>query len=107
MNLDALATRLADRGVRVERHVSVADLTTYHVGGPLAVLARAGSPAELAAVASALAGEPMPPLLVVGRGSNLLVADAGFAGMVLVTGATAMVDVLRCEGPRGPGAAGG
>jgi UDP-N-acetylmuramate dehydrogenase len=84
VNLDALATRLADRGVRVERHVSVADLTTYHVGGPLAVLARAGSPAELAAVASALAGEPMPPLLVVGRGSNLLVADAGFAGLGLV-----------------------
>jgi UDP-N-acetylmuramate dehydrogenase len=84
VNLDALATRLADAGVRVERDVSVADLTTYHVGGPVAVLARAGSPAELAALADALAGDAFPPRLVVGRGSNLLVADAGFAGLGLV-----------------------
>ncbi len=81
MNLDALAARLAAAGVRVERDVAVADLTTYHVGGPVAVLARAGAPAELRAVAEAFDGEP---LLVVGRGSNLLVADAGFAGLGLV-----------------------
>jgi UDP-N-acetylmuramate dehydrogenase len=80
----ALAARLAGVGVRVERDVSVADLTTYHVGGPVAVLARVGSGAELAALADALAGAPLPPLLVVGRGSNLLVADAGFAGLGLV-----------------------
>jgi UDP-N-acetylmuramate dehydrogenase len=83
VNLDGLAARLADSGVRVQRHVSVADLTTYHVGGPVAVLVRAGSPEELAAVAAAL-GDPMPPVLVVGRGSNLLVADAGFVGLGLV-----------------------
>jgi UDP-N-acetylmuramate dehydrogenase len=52
------------------------------------VLARAGSRAELASLASAFSGaadgEPSPPLLVVGRGSNLLVADTGFAGLGLV-----------------------
>jgi UDP-N-acetylmuramate dehydrogenase len=84
VNLDALAVRLAAAGVRVERDVSVADLTTYHVGGPVAVLARAGSPTEVAALAAACDGEPFPPLLVVGRGSNLLVADAGFRGLGLV-----------------------
>jgi UDP-N-acetylmuramate dehydrogenase len=81
---DALAARLAGAGVRVERDVSVADLTTYHVGGPVAVLARAGTPGDLAALADAFAGDAFPPLLVVGRGSNLLVADRGFAGLGLV-----------------------
>ncbi len=88
MNPDALAARLTAAGVRVERDVPVADLSTYHVGGPVAVLARVGSPAELAALATAYDGtadgEPSPPLLVVGRGSNLLVADTGFAGLGLV-----------------------
>ncbi|HEY3673314.1 MAG TPA: UDP-N-acetylmuramate dehydrogenase [Acidimicrobiia bacterium] len=92
MNPDALAARLAAAGVRVERDVPVADLTTYHVGGPIAILARVGSAAELAALASAVAGElddepgddSRPRVLVVGRGSNLLVADAGFPGLGLV-----------------------
>jgi UDP-N-acetylmuramate dehydrogenase len=84
VNPDALAARLAGAGVRVERDVSVADLTTYHVGGPVAVLARAGSTGELAVLADALTGHALPPLLVVGRGSNLLVADAGFPGLGLV-----------------------
>ncbi len=83
MNPDALAARLAGAGVRVERDVRVAELTTYHVGGPVAVLARAGSPDELAALADAFDGQ-LPPLLVIGRGSNLLVADAGFPGLGLV-----------------------
>jgi len=88
VNPDALAARLTAAGVRVERDVPVADLSTYHVGGPVAVLARVGSPAELASLATlfsgAADGEPSPPLLVVGRGSNLLVADTGFAGLGLV-----------------------
>jgi UDP-N-acetylmuramate dehydrogenase len=84
VNPDALAARLAGAGVRVERDVSVAELTTYHVGGPVAVLVRAGSLADLAAVADALAGASFPPLLVVGRGSNLLVADRGFPGLGLI-----------------------
>jgi UDP-N-acetylmuramate dehydrogenase len=80
-----LAARLEAAGVPVERDVPVADLTTYRVGGPVAVLARIAAPAQLQALAGALAGE-LPPLLVVGRGSNLLVADAGFPGVGLVLG---------------------
>ena len=83
MNPDALAARLAAAGLRVEREVAVADLTTYHVGGPVSVLARVGTPSELTELARALDGE-VPPLLPIGRGSNLLVADAGFAGLGLV-----------------------
>jgi UDP-N-acetylmuramate dehydrogenase len=102
VNLDALTARLAGAGVRVERDVAVAELTTYHVGGPVAVLARAGSPADLAVIAGALADEPFPPLLVVGRGSNLLVADAGFPGLGLVLDGD--FDVLDLHGAGGTGA---
>ena len=83
MNPDALVARLAAAGVRVERDVSVADLTTYHVGGPVAVLVRVGTPPSSARSPAALAGD-VPPLLLIGRGSNLLVADAGFPGLGLV-----------------------
>lgn len=60
----------------------LADLTTLRVGGPVRRYVEAGSETELVdAVREAdAAGEP---LLVVGGGSNLLVADAGFEGLVL------------------------
>jgi UDP-N-acetylmuramate dehydrogenase len=57
-------------------------LTTYRVGGPAALLAEPATDEELAAVAHAAAGSGVP-LLVVGRGSNLLVADRGFAGLAV------------------------
>ncbi len=91
--LVAVADRLASMGVAVERDVPVATLTTYHVGGPVAVLARVASVDELRAVAEVVA-VLRPPLLVVGRGSNLLVADAGFAGLgVVLTGAFDTIDL--------------
>jgi UDP-N-acetylmuramate dehydrogenase len=83
VNLDDLVARVAATGVRVEREVALADLTTYHVGGPVAVLARVASATELAHLADAVRGD-VPPLLVIGRGSNLLVADAGFAGLAIL-----------------------
>ena len=66
---------------RVERDVPAAGFTTYRLGGPIAVLVRVASVGELLAVASV--GD-LPPVMVVGRGSNLLVADAGFPGVVIV-----------------------
>ncbi len=65
----------------VRRQVPFAELTTYRLGGPAAVLVRVGRAADLDALAGAL---PFGvPTLVVGRGSNLLVADEGFAGVVI------------------------
>jgi UDP-N-acetylmuramate dehydrogenase len=57
-------------------------LTTYRVGGPAAILVRARDRDDLAAVAAARAASGLP-VLVVGRGSNLLVADEGFAGIAV------------------------
>ena len=65
----------------------LAPFTTYRLGGPAALFVRARSIDDLAAVAAARAASGLP-VLVVGRGSNLLVADEGFAGIaVLATGA--------------------
>jgi UDP-N-acetylmuramate dehydrogenase len=82
-DFDAVAARLlAALGGRVERDVPFARLTTYGLGGPAAVLVRAVDEADLVAVARAL--PPGVPFLCVGRGSNLLVADEGFAGVAVV-----------------------
>ncbi len=60
--------------------------TTYRVGGAAAVLVEAASVADLVRVAAAVEASALP-VLAVGRGSNLLVADAGFAGIAVVVGA--------------------
>jgi UDP-N-acetylmuramate dehydrogenase len=77
---DDLGARLAGR---VGRDEPFAAFSTYRVGGPVAVTARVGDTAALAVVAEAVRAY-RPPLLIVGRGSNLLVADAGYPGLVLL-----------------------
>jgi UDP-N-acetylmuramate dehydrogenase len=73
--------------------VALGPLTTYRVGGRAALFVEAGSVDDLAAVAAAV-GATGVPTLVVGKGSNLLVADAGFLGVAIVLGeAFAAVDV--------------
>ena len=86
----ARETRALDRlgillGARVQRDVKLAAYTTYKVGGPASLLVKARSIDDLHAVSNALR-EKRVPLLVIGRGSNLLVADEGFAGLVVVLG---------------------
>ena len=60
----------------------LADLTTLRLGGPARRLLQAETEAELidAVLAADADGEP---LLVLGGGSNLVVADAGFDGVVV------------------------
>lgn len=73
--------------------VPLAPLTTYRVGGPAALFVEARHAADLARVAEAVAATGVD-VLVVGKGSNLLVADAGFAGVAVLLGdAFAAVDV--------------
>jgi UDP-N-acetylmuramate dehydrogenase len=70
---------------RVGRQVSLAPLTTFRLGGPGAVFLRAESLEDLAALAGTLDADPVP-LLIVGRGSNMLVADGGWPGVALQLG---------------------
>jgi UDP-N-acetylmuramate dehydrogenase len=84
--LEAAAGRLADRCPgRVSRDLPLAPMTTFRLGGPAALFLRAESGADLVALGEVLAATHLP-LLVVGRGSNLLVADAGWPGVVLHLG---------------------
>lgn len=83
-DLDEIAARL---GPSVERDAPLASLTTYGVGGPAGLLARIPDAEALHDLASALRTTGVVvPALVVGLGSNLLVADAGFPGLVVVLG---------------------
>lgn len=63
----------------------LAELTTLRVGGPARIRVTAETDDDLAAVGRAVADDEVP-WLVVGRGSNLLVADAGWPGVVIVLG---------------------
>jgi UDP-N-acetylmuramate dehydrogenase len=67
---------------QVRHEVPFAELTTYRLGGPAAVLVRASTAEDVATLASALPDGV--PVLVVGRGSNLVVADEGFDGVAVV-----------------------
>jgi UDP-N-acetylmuramate dehydrogenase len=70
---------------RVTRDRPLAPLTTFRLGGPAAVFLDAATLDDLAASAEVLARVELP-LLVIGRGSNLLVADAGWPGLVVHLG---------------------
>ncbi len=72
-------------GPRARRDAPLGALTTYRVGGRAALLVEVEAEDDLVAVAEAVAATGLPTL-VVGRGSNLLVADAGFAGIALTLG---------------------
>jgi UDP-N-acetylmuramate dehydrogenase len=82
----ALASLLGDLRqalpIEPEERVPFAELSTYRVGGPVSVLVRVATVADLVAVARAVR-EHRPRVLVVGRGSNLLMTDAGFTGVVI------------------------
>ena len=63
-------------------HVPLAPYTTFQIGGPARWFAEAASEDDIAA-GVAFAAERQLPLFVLGGGSNLLVSDAGFSGLVL------------------------
>jgi UDP-N-acetylmuramate dehydrogenase len=78
----------AELGRLAARDVPLGPMTTYRVGGSAALLVRAETVDDLALVHRAVVASGLP-VLIVGRGSNLLVADAGFPGIAVVLGACA------------------
>jgi len=79
---DAVAVAAEVLGPIARRDQPLGPLTTYRVGGAAALLAQPRTIDELALVGRAHLASGLP-LLVVGRGSNLLVADAGFPGIAV------------------------
>jgi UDP-N-acetylmuramate dehydrogenase len=82
---DVLRAAAAVLGDRAQRHVALGPLTTYGVGGPAALFLGNCGPDDLALARRAVAASGVP-VLVLGRGSNLLVADRGFPGLALTLG---------------------
>lgn len=78
--LEGLAARLGSE--RLDRNVPLAPMTTFKVGGPADLLYHARTTDELAAAVSA-ARDTGAPYFVLGRGANILVADAGFRGLII------------------------
>ncbi|MGC9157686.1 MAG: UDP-N-acetylmuramate dehydrogenase [Terracidiphilus sp.] len=66
----------------IEENKPLAPLTTFSVGGPARWFVRATSEADVAE-AAAWAQQRRIPVFVLGGGSNLLISDAGFNGLVL------------------------
>ncbi len=82
MSLDGLVAE----GV-VERSVVLGPLTTYKFGGPARFFADVATEADLVRILAARNSEGADlPLAVLGRGSNVVVSDAGFDGLVLRLG---------------------
>lgn len=82
--LDALAARLQEvlPADRVSRDAPLSALTTFRLGGPADLLVSVRSADETCAVA-ACARAAGVPVVGLGGGSNVLVADRGIRGLVL------------------------
>ena len=68
--------------MQVFEEVPLAPYTTFQIGGPARWFAEALSEDDIAA-GIAFASERKLPLFILGGGSNLLVSDSGFSGLVL------------------------
>jgi UDP-N-acetylmuramate dehydrogenase len=68
--------------LKILKNIALAPLTTLGIGGPARWFVQATSEAEIAE-ACAWAREHAVPIFVLGGGSNVLVADAGFDGLAL------------------------
>jgi UDP-N-acetylmuramate dehydrogenase len=100
--VEAAAELLGDL---VQREVPLGPRTTYRVGGRARLFVELASEDDLARVAEAVASSGVP-VLVIGKGSNLLVADDGFDGLAVGLGdafARVQLDVDGAD----PGAAAG
>jgi UDP-N-acetylmuramate dehydrogenase len=81
--------------VTIREDVSLAEYTTFGIGGPARFFSVAEHEEQVAEAVEWAAGRGLP-LFVLGGGSNLLVSDAGFEGLVLQIGIQGVKD--RGEG---------
>ncbi len=84
---------MAASAAAIEENVLLAPLTTFRIGGPARYFVRVARPAELPR-ALAYAAERALPVFVLGGGSNILVSDTGFDGVVISIGSSG-IGVVR------------
>jgi len=66
----------------LQENVALAPLTTFRIGGPARYFVEAATPAEVEE-AETFARAKNLPLFILGGGSNLVIADSGWPGLVL------------------------
>ncbi|MBI4536358.1 MAG: UDP-N-acetylmuramate dehydrogenase [candidate division NC10 bacterium] len=76
---------------KVESHVPLARQTSFGVGGPARVVVSPADEADLLECLNLAASEGMP-VLILGAGSNTLIRDGGFPGMVIRPDAFRMLE---------------
>lgn len=69
----------------VESEKSLGPLTSFRLGGPAAIFVEPKSESDLE-FTGAVASAHSVPTLIIGRGSNVLIADSGFPGVVIRMG---------------------
>jgi UDP-N-acetylmuramate dehydrogenase len=72
----------ASRGVRIVRDAALSQYTRFGLGGPAAMLIDAETEAALCRLIPEVEASGIP-FVVIGGGSNLVCADAGFEGVVI------------------------
>jgi len=79
---NGLAEHVVSRATVIRRNEPLAKHTTLRVGGPADVYVEPASEEDLAGVVK-FCNERDVPFFVIGRGSNLLVRDGGFRGVII------------------------
>ncbi len=72
-------------GARATPDAPIARFTSFRLGGPAAVLCQCEAETDLEAVSKVVTENDLP-VLVLGKGSNLLVSDRGFPGVAIRLG---------------------
>jgi len=81
-DLSRIASLLGDR---VTQNEPLAQYTTYRVGGAASLFMRVLTVEDLHSLSRALSKVKVP-VVVIGRGSNMLVSDRGFRGIAVTLG---------------------
>jgi len=94
----AITAEFASVGLDVQSDRPLAPLTTYGVGGNGACVVKVSSVDQVVAVSKILQLHPGVETLVMGRGSNLLIADNGFDGVVIVMAPSSSENAVNLDG---------
>lgn len=101
MDENALIAFANEKQIPVVRQEPMCDHTTFRIGGPAKYFAQVNG--QQMALLSEKARELSIPYVVMGNGSNLLVSDEGYAGLVIkmAEGPIRFLDEVTLEAPAG------
>lgn len=85
---DEIFRSFTQNGLRAERNGALGARTTYRVGGASAIVVHVDRATDLQKIAAVVATHQINNVMVVGNGSNMLVADNGYDGVAVVLEAT-------------------